>query len=130
MKHSIKITCATIVLLVLGGCATVGNEQMRNQSQESIAISVQKGKTTQNEIVNIYGNPNKTTLTDGGNEVWTYEYERAVPQPQNFIPFIRFISSAYNSTKMTLVIMFDKSGVVSNYTARESLTVLKTGLAH
>lgn len=130
MKHSIKITCATIILLVLGGCATVGNEQMRNQSQESIAISVQKGKTTKDEVITIYGNPNKTTLTDGGNEVWTYEYTRAVPQPQNFIPFIRLISSAYNSTKMTMVIMFDKSGVVSNYTARESLTVLKTGLAH
>ena len=118
------------MVALLAGCATSGNEKLKDHTQSSISQQIMEGKTTKNEVTASLGQPTGVTFTDAGSEIWTYRHARATPQAQNFIPFVRLISSAADVKTKELVIMFDKNDVVSKYTMRETEGVVKTGIAH
>ena len=119
-----------IVALLLAGCATSGNEKLKDHTQSSISQRITEGKTTKNEVTAALGLPAAVSFTDGGNEIWTYKHARATPQAQNFIPFVGLISSGADVKTKELVLMFNKDGVVTKYTMRETEEVVKSGLAH
>lgn len=126
MKH---VLLAAFTALVLTGCVTTGNERMKGQTQESVASKIVEGKTTKAEIIAAYGDATAVTFTDSGNEVWTYTYTRAVPTAQTFIPIVGIFAGGANTTTTGLVILFDRAGIVSKYTMRESHGVMKRGVA-
>ena len=86
---------------------------IKNANQESIYAQVVEGKTTQADVQRMYGEPASKTLTDGGNEVWTYAYAYATPKGINFVPFVNLLAGGADVEKKQLVIMFDKEGLVS-----------------
>lgn len=118
------------MVALLAGCATSGNEKLKDHTQSSISQQITEGKTTKNEVTAALGQPTSLSLTDAGNEIWTYRYARATPQARNFIPFARLVSSASDVKTKELVIMFNKNDVVSKYTMRETEGIVKQGLAH
>ncbi|HVW63524.1 MAG TPA: outer membrane protein assembly factor BamE [Nitrosospira sp.] len=118
------------MIAFLAGCATSGNERLKDHTQSSISHQITEGKTNKNEVTAALGQPTTISFTDSGGEVWTYRHARATPQARNFIPFARLVSSATDVKTKELVIMFDKNGVVSRYTMRETEQVVKSGLAH
>jgi outer membrane protein assembly factor BamE (lipoprotein component of BamABCDE complex) len=118
------------VAILIAGCATSGNEKLKDHTQLSISQQITEGKTTKKEVTAALGQPTTVSFTDAGNEIWTYQHARATPQARNFIPFARLISSAADVKKKELVIMFNKNEVVSKYTMRETEEVVKRGLAH
>ena len=64
-----KITrMASMVLcaVLAAGCASVGNEQLRNETESSVQGKIIEGKTTKSEIRSTFGSPLKTSFTDGG----------------------------------------------------------------
>ena len=126
MKSIAIIACAA---LVLSGCVTMGNERMKGQTQESVATKITEGKTTKAEVVAAYGDAATVSFTDSGNEIWTYTYTRAVPTAQTFIPIVGIFAGGANTTTTGLVVLFDKNGVVSKYTMRETQGVFKRGIA-
>jgi hypothetical protein len=67
---------AGIVSAFLSGCASVGNEQIADASPQSVSAQIVKGKTTQVEVRQLYGDPMKSSFTDSGNEIWEYEFSR------------------------------------------------------
>ncbi|UNU72707.1 outer membrane protein assembly factor BamE [Moraxella nasovis] len=116
-----------LTALTLTACVSTGNISMKEQSQQSIDSKIIKGKTTKQEIANLFGHADAVTFTDSGKELWTYAYSRSKPKARNFIPY-NFFSLGDNVQTKELVVLFDTQGVVSNYTFRETANQTRYGI--
>jgi len=54
---------------LLSGCASVGNESIADATPQTVSAQLIKGKTTQEHVRGLYGDPAKTSFTDSGNEI-------------------------------------------------------------
>jgi hypothetical protein len=70
----------------------------------------------------------KTSFTDSGNEIWEYDFSRMHSKPTNFIPYVNLINSGAEGDKKSLVIFFDRSKVVQQYTISSSKVEINQGL--
>jgi outer membrane protein assembly factor BamE (lipoprotein component of BamABCDE complex) len=113
---------------LLGGCASSGNESIADASQETVRAQLVKGRTTQAQVRQLYGDPIKTSYTDSGNESWEYEFSRMHSKPTNFIPYVNIVYSGAEGDKKSLVIFFDRSKVVQQYTISSSKVDISRGL--
>jgi outer membrane protein assembly factor BamE (lipoprotein component of BamABCDE complex) len=112
----------------LGGCASVGNESIADASLQTVSGQLIKGKTSQAQVRELYGDPMKTSFTDSGNETWEYEFSRLRSKPTNFVPYLNVIYSGAEGDKKSLVIFFDKRKVVQQYTVSTSKVDISRGL--
>ena len=119
---------ATFSFALLAGCASVGNDSIADATPESVSGQLIKGRTTQNQVRGVYGDPVKTSFTDSGNEIWEYDFSRMHSKPTNFIPYVNLIHSGAEGDKKSLVIFFDKSKVVQQYTVSSSKVDINQGL--
>jgi len=119
---------AGILSTCLGGCASVGNESIADASPESVSQQLTKGRTTQAQVRQAFGDPMKTSFTDSGNETWEYEFSRLRSKPTNFVPYLNIIHSGAEGDKKSLVIFFDKRKVVQQYTVSTSQVDISRGL--
>jgi outer membrane protein assembly factor BamE (lipoprotein component of BamABCDE complex) len=122
------VLSAVLVSASLGGCASVGNESIADASMESVSAQLVKGKTRQDQVREIYGDPAKISFTDSGNEIWEYDFSRTVSKPTNFIPYVSLIHSGAEGDKKSLVIFFNKSKIIQQYTLSTSKVDVSTGL--
>ncbi|SCX88230.1 Beta-barrel assembly machine subunit BamE [Nitrosospira sp. Nl5] len=126
----VKSFAGTVLVALVAGCATLGNEKLKDHTQSTISQQITEGKTTKNQVIAALGQPSVVSFTDAGNEIWTYKHARAIPQAQNFIPLVGLVSSGADVKTKELVVMFNKHDVVSKYTMRETEEVVKSGIAH
>ena len=119
---------AGLSIALLGGCASAGNESIADATPESVSEQLIKGRTTQDHVRGLYGDPAKTSFTDSGNEIWEYDFSRMHAKPTNFIPYVSLIHSGAEGDKKSLVIFFDKSKVVRQYTISSSKVDVSQGL--
>jgi hypothetical protein len=112
----------------LSGCASVGNESIADASPETVSGQLVKGKTTQEHVRQLYGDPGKTSFTDSGNEIWEYEFSRMHSKPTNFILYVSLIHSGAEGDKKSLVIFFNKSKIVQQYTLSSAKVDISHGL--
>jgi hypothetical protein len=112
----------------LGGCASVGNESIADASPQSVSAQLIKGRTRQEHVREIYGDPAKISFTDSANEIWEYDFSRMMSKPTNFIPYVSLIHSGAEGDKKSLVIFFNKSKVVQQYTLSTSKVDISSGL--
>lgn len=122
------IFASLAVTLFMTGCVSTGNVAMKQQTQRSIDAQIVKGKTTKQEVTNMFGSADSVSFTDSGNEVWTYRHSKSKPMARNFIPY-NFFSQGQNTQIKELVILFNVNGLVSNYTFRETANQTKAGIA-
>jgi hypothetical protein len=59
---------------------------------------------------------------------WEYEFSRMRSKPINFVPYVNVIYSGAEGDKKSLVIFFDKSRVVQQYTISTSKVDVSRGL--
>ena len=114
-------------IVALGGCATAGNEKMKDQTQASIAAQITEGKT-KDEVKSALGNATSVSFTDSGKEIWTYKHMRASPKAVNFIPVVNLFARGEDVKTKEVVILFE-GNVVTKYTMRETDDQVKQGLA-
>jgi hypothetical protein len=119
---------AGISFALLSGCASVGNDSIADATPESVSGQLVKGRTTQEQVRGIYGDPARTSFTDSGNEIWEYDFSRMHAKPTNFIPYVNLISSGAEGDKKSLVIFFDRSKIVRQYTVSSSKVDVNQGL--
>src|SRR5205823_5933289 len=91
-----QIILATALALGLAGCASGGNQVLKTQDAATVDQQIVDGKTTKADLRKVYGDPNQTSFTDGGNEIWTYTYASATAMPQNFIPLVGIFAGGTN----------------------------------
>ena len=113
---------------LLSGCASSGNESIADASVQTVSEQLVKGRTTQAQVRQLYGDPMKSSFTDSGNESWEYGFSRMRSKPINFVPYVNVIYSGAEGDKKSLVIFFDKSKVVQQYTISTSKVDVSRGL--
>jgi hypothetical protein len=128
MKPSMLLTCICLAALTLVGCASKGNESLRKETELSIGTKLTEGKTTKTEVRKMLGSQLKTSFTDGGLEISTYEFDNVTSDAINYVPVLNWLGSSASGTKKELVILFDKANVVQRYSMSESDVKVKTGL--
>ncbi len=132
-KHQRLRVCGLALCLFgavqLTGCASYGNQKIKDQTQASISQTLTEGKTTKDEVKTALGNADAVSFTDSGNEIWTYKFTKQTPHARNFIPVVNWFSRGADRKTKEVVIMFDKNNIVSKYTMRESEDVIKAGIA-
>ena len=119
---------AVVALAVLTGCASVGNETLRAESESSVQKKIIEGKSTKAEVRVMFGSPFKTSFTDGGLEIWTYEFSKVSADAVSYIPIVNLFGATASGTKKELVVLFDKGGLVQRYSMSESEVKQKTGV--
>lgn len=123
-----KIVIAAFMAATLAGCASSGNQQLKNETETSVQNKIQEGKTTKSEVKAVFGSPDAVSYTDGGNEIWKYSFAKVKVNGTSFIPFYGLFHNGTNGTKKELTILF-KDDKVQKYTMAESAINTKTGWA-
>ncbi len=123
-----KIITASIVAVLLAGCASSGNRTLEKENQVSVQSKIQKGVTNKAQVQSNFGDPMGVTFTDGGNEVWTYTLANVKINGTTFIPFYGLFHNGSKAHVKQLVILF-KNDIVEKYTLSESNTETKSGWA-
>ncbi|WP_256800332.1 hypothetical protein [Klebsiella pneumoniae] len=68
-----KLLMVMMVSVALAGCASSGNQSLKKESEASVKSKIVEGVTTKSDIKKTFGSASKTSFTDGGKEIWTYE---------------------------------------------------------
>jgi hypothetical protein len=89
--------------LLIACATTVGNETIADLTQSNLSSNVVKDRTTQAQVRQLYGDPIKTSFTDGGNEIWEYEYSRLQAKPENYVPYVNLTQSGAEGDKKTQI---------------------------
>lgn len=119
------LACA---LALLAGCASVGNESLRKETETTVAQKIVEGKTTKQEVRTMFGSPAKTSFTDGGLEIWTYELSKMKADGVNYIPIVNLFGSSASGIKKELVVLFDAEGIVKRFSMSDSPVTVKSGI--
>jgi len=129
MKKINKMGIVAIISFgLLSGCATVGNDSLKDEDQQTISNKLTEGKTTMAEVKVMLGTPMSTSYTDGGLEVWTYEITHMSADAASYIPVVGMFAGSSSGTKKELVILFDEKEKVRKYKMNESAVKARTGL--
>jgi outer membrane protein assembly factor BamE (lipoprotein component of BamABCDE complex) len=122
-----KFIAMFMAAAVLAGCASSGNQVLKGETAETVSTKITKGVSTKDNVRKAYGDPTNTSFTDGGNEIWTYNYAHATATAVSYVPIVGLFAGGADVDKKQLVILFDKAGVVSNFTMQASKEELKRG---
>jgi outer membrane protein assembly factor BamE (lipoprotein component of BamABCDE complex) len=114
--------------LVLAGCAGVGNDSLRTESEATVSTKIVEGQTTKDQIRTMFGSPARTDFTEDGQEIWRYEFTKVSGDAVNYLPVVNLFGSSASGTKKELVVMFDTSNIVKRYSMSVSDVSQKTGL--
>ena len=119
MKKLILILYVVIASIGIGGCFSLGNSRIKDQTKLSIDKTIIRGETTNTEILERFDKPSKIDSTLSGGEYWWYSYSQSVIDPLSYtVANIIPQGSFYN--RISLMIEFSKAGIVSNYKFRKS----------
>ena len=129
-KYNIVIAVLSLAFLALSGCASVGNQTLKKETEQSVATKITEGTTTKAQVRGQFGSPVKTNFTDNGSEVWTYELSKMSADGISYVPIVGLFAGSTSGTKKELVVLFDLTGIVKRYSMSESPISMKTGLAN
>ena len=118
---------AAVLALGLSGCVSSGATSLKDENKETIATKVSEGMTGDEVRTNL-GDPTNVSYTDGGKEIWTYEFMEGQMTAQSFIPVVSMFSSGVEGTKKQLVILFDEELKVERYTMSSQDVESKSGI--
>ncbi|HCM4479928.1 TPA: hypothetical protein N3I75_004648 [Salmonella enterica subsp. enterica serovar Java] len=116
-----------ICSLLISGCSTSGNQNLRNETSQSLQSIIIKNKTTKSEIIKKLGEPDTRTTTDDGQEEWTYLMVNNQFDATTFLPFAGLLSGGSKTQARELVITY-RGDTVSQWTFSENSSRMKTGL--
>jgi hypothetical protein len=128
MKKLLVVGGLLISSILVTGCASVGNESLRKESEASVSQKIVQGKTTKNDIRSMFGSPTKTTFTDGGLEIWNYDFSNVSADAISYVPIVNLFGASASGKKKELVVMYDQADVVKRFSMSESDVTHKTGL--
>ncbi len=112
---------STLLVLLLAACATTSSDQANsNLTYGMIKSKVKKGRTTQAEIIRIFGSPNIVSKNKKGLEVWTYSRQSTRAKSGGGFGTFGIVgsSSAYSNTSTSsfdFIVTFDKKDIVVDY---------------
>lgn len=123
----LKLTLAALAVVLLTGCATSGNDSLRDHDEDTVTSYITEGETTKSEVMEAFGSPFNTSFTDGGREIWEYAFSDISADAVAYIPVVNWFGTSASGTQKKLTIMFDDE-IVQRYSMTESDVRTGTGL--
>ncbi len=121
-----KLFIAALVILPLTACTTYGNKSLKDESQQTIKTKIVKGKTTQQDVINSFGEP-QTRATIDGQEMWSYSSMSGESQISNYIPGLALLKNSSTAHMNSLEIWF-KGDIVDRYNFSQTAIKVSRGL--
>ncbi|MFE8152967.1 hypothetical protein RBA63_13945 [Brenneria goodwinii] len=121
-----KLFIAALVILPLTACTTYGNKSLKDETQQTVKTKIVKGKTTQQDIINAFGEP-QTRATNNGQEIWSYSSMSGESQISNYIPGLALLNNGSTAHMKSLEIWF-KGDVVDRYNFSQAASKVSKGL--
>lgn len=117
-----------LLTLVIVGCSNnttmIEPEQKSNLTVGMIKTKIIEGKTTQDEVLKLFGAPNIITTNSEGKEVWNYNkssYQSGAQGKSSGWSLLlagnskSSVLSTSSTASMDLIITFNKKNIVENY---------------
>ena len=122
-----KVAGALLTLIVLSGCAsTAGNQSIKNETQQSIASKIIKGRTTKQDILQQFGEPTRKTVVASNEDMWFYSIMNSNMSAMSYIPIIGLFSNGTDMKSKALTVTF-QGDKVANWTFGESNDSIHNG---
>ena len=125
MREKIGFFLLCLIGLALSGCTSAGNEVLKKQDASTVNQTVIDGTTTRDQILSMYGSPNRTTFGSNNSEIWTYTWASRRPQAQNFIPIVGTLVAGADVQQKVLIVQFDERHVVKKHVVSEYNNTVK-----
>ena len=111
-----------LTTLTIIGCGSYNYGENAEPTQKSnltfgvVKSKIEKGSTTQAEILQIFGSPNLTTKNKSNNEVWSYN-KMSVQEKAGRTDFFTGTKASASSASQSfdLIITFDENDIVKDY---------------
>ncbi|ELW2166799.1 hypothetical protein QMX19_004913 [Escherichia coli] len=116
-----------IIVFLLSGCSTSGNQNLKNETPQSLQSKIIKNKTTKTELLTKLGEPDTRTTLDDGNERWRYFMYNNQFNASTFIPVVGLLTGGSQTQSKTLEIDF-KGEIVSKWTFSTDNNNTKSGI--
>lgn len=110
MKNLVLFVIVAISLTA-AGCATSSYSVGRDFSTENVN-KILKGKTTGNDLLQMFGEPFSKTVLSETEEKWLYTYSSGTASAQSYVFTMKVESTGRQKTLDILL----KNGVVTNFT--------------
>ncbi|EKN3981425.1 hypothetical protein RSJ44_004271 [Yersinia enterocolitica] len=121
-----KLFIVALVILPLTACTTYGNKSLKDESQQTVKSKIVKGKTTQQEVLAAFGEP-QTRASNDGQEMWSYSSMSGETQLSNYIPGLALLKNSSTTYMNSLEIWF-KGDVVDRYNFSQTASQVSKGL--
>ena len=118
-----------IIVFLLSGCSISGNQNLKNETPQSLQSKIIKNKTTKTELLTKLGEPDTRTTLDDGKEQWKYFMSNNQFNATTFIPVVGLLTGGSQTQSKTLEIDF-KGETVSKWTFSSDNNNTKTGSYH
>jgi len=123
-----KVAGALLTLIVLSGCSsTAGNQSIKNETQQSIASKIFKGRTTKQDILQQFGEPTRKTTIDTNEDMWFYSIMNSNISATSYIPIVGLFSNGTDMKSKALTVTF-QGDKVENWSFSESNDSVHNGL--
>lgn len=117
--------------LVACATPTPGPVDQRNSALTSgnVSMNLEVGKTTQAQVLEVFGAPNIVTMDGARNTVWSYQRHATVAQANATANYWTIVltgganqAAGFSESQrtITLIIKFDDKNVVSDFRSRTS----------
>lgn len=128
MNKITAVVVFSLITCVLSSCAsTAGNQSIKNETQQSITSKIIEGKTTEAEVLSIYGEPISKTYVDSNNERWLYSLVNSKMTAATYIPIIGLFSNGTEMKAKSLSILFE-NGKVATWSLSEGNNSVHNGI--
>jgi outer membrane protein assembly factor BamE (lipoprotein component of BamABCDE complex) len=115
-----KEICLLILMVTLTGCTTVGTP-----IKDTNVSAIQRGVTTKQEILGMFGTPIDTAMTPAG-LTYTYQFTKSSPTPVDIIPVVSLLYVQLKENQQTLLVNFDNNDIVKDYSFTKTARVLSS----
>ncbi|EDI9892567.1 hypothetical protein GDI18_22340 [Salmonella enterica subsp. enterica] len=121
-----KMLIAVLVILPLASCTVHGNKSLTDENYQTVKLKIVKGKTTQQEILIAFGEP-QTRATNDGQEMWSYSSMTGESQLSNYVPGLALLTNSSTAHIKSLDIWFN-GDVVERYNFSQTASKTSRGL--
>ena len=127
-----NIIAILFLSVLVTNCASGGNQSLVGQEPTQVESKIIRGKTTQSEVIAMYGDPMETSFTAAGTMIYNYRYDDASGLNAKTAASVLFTwglaGYKMEGTRLELVVLFDENNVVKNYNFSTSEVDGGTGL--
>ena len=129
MKIKLQILAISLLALHCSGCVKqfAGNKSLSDQKAVS---SIVEGKTTKAQVEQLLGQPSQTSYMTGVGEMWSYYQVNAHQTGAAFIPLAHLFTETSFASSKSLMIVFNKRGIVTRVNRNNTSTHSDNGGLH